>query len=260
LSGTIQTLVILLCLAGAVALPLYYEALHGKGKSLLRDPELHALLILGCLVSAVLIGRHWSESGIAGGRMADFILTAFSAQSTAGFSSIPISQLDAFSKAVLIIAMAIGGGIGSSAGGIKLLRLIVLLRLAQLLILKTRLTPHAAVTTSIAGREWTDGELVRVLVIVGLFAGAMLVSWLVFLCYGHDPLDALFEVVSATGTVGLSSGITGPALEPLLKGVLCVDMLLGRLEILPLLVFLAPRSWIGQRRDSAAETQKGPKP
>jgi trk system potassium uptake protein TrkH len=259
-SGAIQTLVILLCGAGAIALPLYYEALHGKWKTLLRDPELHALLIFGGLVSALLIVRHWSEAATADGRTTDFILTAFSAQTTAGFSSIPVSQLDAFSKAVLIVSMAIGGGVGSSAGGIKLLRLIVLIRLTQLLILKTRLTPHAAVATSIADRDWLDSELVRVLVIVGLFAGVIAVSWLVFLWYGYDPLDALFEVVSATGTVGLSSGITGPALEPALKGVLCLDMLLGRLEILPLLVFLAPRSWIGQRQDVSSETQKGAKP
>jgi trk system potassium uptake protein TrkH len=47
--------------------------------------------------------------------------------------------------------------------------------------------------------------------------------------------------------VGLSSGITGPGLEPLLKGVLCADMLLGRLEFLALLVVLYPRTWMGRR-------------
>jgi len=64
---------------------------------------------------------------------------------------------------------------------------------------------------------------------------------------GYDPLDALFEVVSATGTVGLSTGITGPELPPLLKGVLCADMLMGRLEILAWLVILYPRTWFGNR-------------
>jgi trk system potassium uptake protein TrkH len=61
-------------------------------------------------------------------------------------------------------------------------------------------------------------------------------------------MDALFEVASATGTVGLSVGITGPDLEPALKGVLCVNMLLGRLEVFAVLVALSPRTWVGRRR------------
>jgi trk system potassium uptake protein TrkH len=56
-------------------------------------------------------------------------------------------------------------------------------------------------------------------------------------------LDALFEVVSAVGTVGLSTGITGPDLEVGLKLLLTLAMLLGRLEILALLVLLYPATW-----------------
>ncbi|MFC6673081.1 potassium transporter TrkG [Marinobacterium aestuariivivens] len=68
-----------------------------------------------------------------------------------------------------------------------------------------------------------------------------------FLAYDQPPLDALFEVVSATGTVGLSTGITRIGLDPVLKLVLGLDMLLGRLEIVALLVLLYPRTWIGRR-------------
>jgi len=59
-------------------------------------------------------------------------------------------------------------------------------------------------------------------------------------------LDALFEVVSATATVGLSSGITQTELQPALKLVLCFDMLAGRLEIIALLVCLYPKTWFGR--------------
>jgi len=125
---------------------------------------------------------------------------------------------------------------------------LVLIKLIQLIIQKTRLTPHATVQISIAGRTWGDDELVRILAVIGMFASVIVLSWLPFLWYGYDPLDALFEVVSATGTVGLSTGISGLGLPSALKGLLCLDMVLGRLEILPLLVFLAPRTWIGSRR------------
>ena len=51
-------------------------------------------------------------------------------------------------------------------------------------------------------------------------------------------------------TTGLSAGITGAALEPALKGVLCADMLLGRLEIIAVLVLLLPGTWIGKRMET----------
>jgi trk system potassium uptake protein TrkH len=56
----------------------------------------------------------------------------------------------------------------------------------------------------------------------------------------------LFDVVSAVATVGLSTGVTGPELPSLLKGLLCIDMLIGRLEGVALLLVLYPRTWIGR--------------
>jgi len=82
-----------------------------------------------------------------------------------------------------------------------------------------------------------------------LFVGAIGISWFVFLTMGEDPLGSLFEVVSATGTVGLSTGVSRPDLPALLKIVLCLDMLLGRLEIFAWLVVLHRGTWFGKRAD-----------
>jgi trk system potassium uptake protein TrkH len=62
-------------------------------------------------------------------------------------------------------------------------------------------------------------------------------------------LDSLFEVASALGTVGLSTGLCSPDLAASLKALLCIDMLLGRVEVLALLVAVWPRTWLGRRRD-----------
>ncbi len=86
--------------------------------------------------------------------------------------------------------------------------------------------------------------------IVGLFLAVIFLSWMPFVAVGYDALDALFEVVSATGTVGLSTGITHAELPVLLKFVLCCDMLLGRVEIFAFVVAFYPRSWFGNRSEA----------
>ena len=104
--------------------------------------------------------------------------------------------------------------VGSSGGGIKLLRLIVLPRVVQLKILRARLTPRAAVATRIAGQEWEDEEPARALIIPRMFVAVVLLRWLPFLWAGYDPRDTLFEATTATATAGLSRGITGPSVTP----------------------------------------------
>ena len=82
-----------------------------------------------------------------------------------------------------------------------------------------------------------------------LFLLTVGLSWLPFVASGYEPMDALFEVTSAVATTGLTSGIARPELEAPLKMILCADMLLGRVEILAMLVLLSPGTWRGRRAD-----------
>jgi trk system potassium uptake protein TrkH len=172
---------------------------------------------------------------------------ATSAQTTTGFASLPVSELDATAKLALILSMLVGGSVGSTAGGFKLWRLLLLLRLSQLVLHRIAMPDHAVVELRLGGRVIEADELTRGLLLMLLFATVVLFSWFPFLWFGHDPLNALFEVVSALATTGLSAGIASPELHPLLKGILCADMVLGRLEIVTVLVLFAPRTWFGKR-------------
>lgn len=96
-------------------------------------------------------------------------------------------------------------------------------------------------------RRIEDSEIIAVLSVLVGFIAVILLSWIPFLIFGYDPVNALFEVVSATSTTGLSAGITQADLPVLLKSVLCFDMLAGRLEVIALLVLLYPRTWFGTR-------------
>ncbi len=237
---------------GAVSLPLYWRAAHAGWRkalrSLLGDVELRALL-LACLLLGLALGvlawQHGSTAPWYHG-----LMMGFSAQTTTGFSTLPAGAMDPASKLLMAVSMLIGGSVGSSAGGFKLLRLLILLRMLQLMIRQAGMPPHAVVEPWIGGHRLQDDDLLRAMQLILLFIGIVVLSWLPFVLLGYNPLDALFEVASACGTAGLSSGITRPGLEPALKAVLCLDMLAGRVEIIAMLVVLYPRNWFGRREEN----------
>lgn len=230
---------------GAVSLPLYYLSWQKGPGALLRDPELRALIVATAVLGALLY--LWMP---AGGGWLDALLMGMSAQSTTGFSTVAIGDLDEASRLAMIGAMLVGGSVGSTAGGFKLLRLLLLLRLLQLVLARAAAPRHAVIDVRLGGRRVDDEDLWRAMLLMVTFALVVFLSWLAFVAHGYPALDALFEVVSATGTVGLSTGIARPDLEPLLKAILCFDMLAGRVEIFALLVVLYPDTWFGKRSEA----------
>jgi trk system potassium uptake protein TrkH len=242
-----QAVVSLLAVAGAVALPLHYVWFTRGAASFLDDVELRTLLVMllfVCLLLAGLLGREGMAPGEA---LRHGVLLGISAQTTAGFSSLDVGTLGDGSKLALMLAMIGGGSIGSTAGGIKLLRLLVLWHLCLLALRRTSVVEHAVVQPWIGNRRLEHDDIERALLLILLFVLVIVFSWLPFLVLGYDAMDALFEVISATGTVGLSSGLSGAGLPPLLQGILCFDMLAGRVEIVALLVVLFPATWFGKR-------------
>lgn len=251
-SSVSQLVTILLAFSCAVPLSSYWLSDKERWHHLAGDRQLWALLLFGLLTCLLLFGilltggaLPWPEA------LRQALLNGLSAQSTTGFSTTDVARLDPGAKLVLIGSMIVGGGSGSTAGGVKLLRVLILLRVAQVVLLRTMLPKHATFFPRLAGRRLDEGEREIALCVVTLFALSVFVSWLPFVVSGYDPLDSLFEVVSALATVGLSTGIARPELPDLLKAVLCIDMLLGRLEILALLVLLYPGTWIGRRMQSS---------
>ncbi len=246
-SSWLQAMVILLSVAGAIPLVLYFRSFKESGRVLIRDRQLQGILIAG-LVAALLMALFLTQDGFGWTQaLRHGVLNAFSAQTTAGFATLDISQLNAGAKLTLIFSMFLGGGAGSTAGGIKILRLLILGQLLFTFLQRPGMPRQAVAEASLGKRRLETDEIQNALSIVFVFLASIGISWLVFVGMGHNALDSLFEVVSAIGTVGLSSGISAPDLHPLLKGVLCADMLLGRLEIIAWIVLFYPRTWIGRR-------------
>lgn len=239
----------ILCLAGAISFSLQYRVGRAGPLILLRDGSVRALTATIVIFWGLVMFSEWLAGATADATLAaNAAFMTISAQTTSGFQTVDPAELAPATKYSLILAMAIGGDVGSTAGGIKILRLLVVLRLVQLTLARTALPRHAVLDQRIGGRRLEPEEINMAVAIVALYILTTLFSWFAFLVAGLEPLDSLFDVVSAIGTVGLSAGIAGPDLATPLKLVLCLDMLLGRLEILAVLVLAYPRNWFGPSR------------
>ena len=164
-----------------------------------------------------------------------------SALSTTGYSTMAYTNWPPIAVGVLILMMLIGGGIGSTAGGIKLSRIYIMLRAVWQNVRK-RFLPARSVQSSFyykaQGRELIDMPLVAdTLGFVGSYMVLFVMGSLVMTLTANCSLtEAMFEFASALGTVGLSIGLTGPSTNNATLLVEMVGMVLGRLEIFIVLI------------------------
>lgn len=246
---SVQTGVIVLSCLGAVPLIAYYVFFTQGRREFTGNVEVRGLAAAACIAALATSMILLAVDGLPPRRaIADGALLALSAQTTTGFSTLPVADLSDSTKFVLILFMLVGGNVGSTAGGIKIVRLLVILKLIRFVIVRSGLPPEAVIHPRLMDRRLESVEIERCFLLVFLFLLVIVLSWFVFILMGWPVLDSLFEVVSATCTVGLSTGISSAALPAVLKSVLCLDMLMGRLEIVAFLVLLYPPTWFGKKR------------
>jgi trk system potassium uptake protein TrkH len=156
----------------------------------------------------------------------------------------------------MAMAMAIGGAAGSTAGGIKLSRFVIVVKAVVWRFRRIALLPHEMMRYKLNGELLKEPEASRrvdaaaVLAILWLsvvIIGIFVLQYLKLPTY--NLIDVIFEVASATSGVGLSTGITHPDLPWLGKFTLICLMWIGRLEIIPvlLLIYLPIRTFTNRK-------------
>ncbi|MCE5185197.1 MAG: hypothetical protein LLF76_03630 [Planctomycetaceae bacterium] len=153
---------------------------------------------------------------------------------TAGFNTVDVWQMSEGGKLVVIVLMVIGGSPGSTGGGIKTTTFAVVL----MVIIATL---HKSRQVELFGRSVPLQVVRRAVSLTVLFAGVIFLATMMLALTEqgkeHTLLDLAFEVTSALGTVGLSSGVT-PALTIAGKWIIICTMLIGRIGLLTLLAGL----------------------
>lgn len=237
-----QVATLALCLSTAISLLFYVRLRRGSLRKALQTnaPPVVAATAVGAIAVAVV------ASLARGAEPYHATLNFVSGITTAGFSVAPLSEEPAI-LLLLIVGMIVGGGIGSTAGGIKLDRVLALHAAVRVSLNRMRAPARAVLSPSNRGRRLDEVALSGVGAIVACYAASLVAGWLALLSLDLPALPALLEIVSALSTVGLSTGLTGADLPVAAKLTLMVAMLLGRLEFLGLIAVLAPRTWIGER-------------
>jgi len=232
---------------------LIYYLLKGKIKTYFRDIESQtfwSLLIFFIAAFFVIYAFEFQEVWFSfGGRnvsgFLDVVFNVVSALTTTGWNSVNYDVWRVAASPVvfliIILSMIIGANTSSTGGGLKAMRVGVMIKTIYWHI-QDIVLPRSAVLNKkyhhLESKFIKDSELLKMFVFVFIYFIILFASFIIFLLYGYPAGEALFEVTSAIGTVGLSSGVTAVDLEPILKLVLSINMWLGRIEVLPLLYFI----------------------
>jgi trk system potassium uptake protein TrkH len=236
----IITLVIMA--AGATSFAIHRKILGGDWRALFRSIEVKLMIVLLVLATLVLV---WSVG------LKHALFQSTSALTGTGFSSTGMISGAAWGplqKGVLSTLMVVGGGFGSTSSAIKLIRTVIIIGAVYWLIKRSFLPDRAVVPMKIGGRIYSEKEVMETAIyafiyILVLVVGALIVMMAMsgtVLGTGEEAtgMDAIFESASAQGNVGLSVGITAAAV-PVVKVVFIIQMLVGRLEIIPVAAFLS---------------------
>ncbi|MEF8878988.1 MAG: TrkH family potassium uptake protein [Candidatus Thermoplasmatota archaeon] len=254
-----QIVVTISMIFGAIAFTAHYNLLKGKIKKFLSDAQLKAMLVLITLgvISLTVLNFYNGSLAFSGNFLGALKESGFqfvSAITCTGFSSvISIDSWTESAKLIMAFAMIIGGAAGSTAGGIKLFRSILLSKGVEWRIKRAISTPRRVFVHKLGDKSLSKDDamdLINESAIISFMWVIILSVAIVLLSTLHQDAklgSVIFEVCSAQGNVGLTTGITNINMPDTSKIVLIFNMWIGRLEIIPIIVLI--KSLFGIRKN-----------
>ena len=226
---------------------IYYFILIGKVKEALSNEELkYYLIIVGAAVALIFINISTTYKSM-GHALRDIFFTVSSVITTTGFSTADFGKWPVFSQTVLLLLMFFGACAGSTAGGLKISRVIMMAKMFVAEI-KQMISPNRVVSIKYEHKPLDSkvkkGVANYFIVYIGIFTVLLLVVSMTT----DDFLTAFSAVAATFNNIGPGLGKVGPAysfadLSNVSKVVLSFGMLAGRLEIFPMLILFAPATW-----------------
>lgn len=254
-----EIVTVMLMIAGTMNFNLHAHIWRGERRELLKNIEARTIAI-NTLILSMLMGLGLAATTLYSGPgeiIRKGIYHLFSASSGTGQQSLYPAQwthgFGGLGFVAILLAMAFGGMASSTAGGIKMFRIGVTVK-GLLWRVRQSIAPQSAMVNE-SIHQFTKVPLTaelfsNVLLIFLLYIVTYITGGVIGMMYGYPPAEAIFESISAAANVGLSTGITTPAMPTGLKIVYIVEMWAGRLEFVALFAIVA--SVIASVRDRRA--------
>ncbi len=244
----LQWVIAIFMLLFGVNFNLYYLLLIKRFRAALHSSELATYLIIVLVASGVITFNIYPLYHNVGEAVRQSVFQVASITTTTGYSTADFNLWPGLSKAILFMLMFVGGCAGSTAGGLKISRVMILIKNIKRQ-LRHMLHPRSVGTLRMEGKPLDEDTVSGV---SAYFALCMVCMAAVFLLISFEPFDLetnLTAAVACFNNIGPGLGAVGPAgnfaaYSAFSKFVLSAAMLLGRLEIYPLLLVCSPSAWV----------------
>ena len=248
-SPAVEWIIILFMFLAGANFSLHYLALTGRWMVYVRDEEFRFYLsivgvgtaVIGGVVLANHFYPHWHDV------LRHSMFQVVSILTTTGFGTRDYLLWPPVAHAILLILMTVGGCAGSTGGGIKVMRVFILLRHAKLELLKV-LHPRGVFTLWFNNRVVSPALQTNVLGFFLLYMVVYIAGVLILTFGGRDIVTSVGATAATLGNIGPGLGLVGPScnyafLMDWEKWLLVLFMLIGRLEIFTILVLFLPGAW-----------------
>ena len=237
-------------LLAGVNFVLQFRALGGRPRALVRDPELRAYLaiigVAGVVATLFLLPLYDLSDAVRHG-----FFQVLSILTTTGYASVDYGAWDPPAQTILLVLMFIGGSAGSAAGGVKIVRWLIIGKNTAREVRRS-LHPRGVFPVRIGDRIVPEEVLRSVAAFITLYVGLFALSTVVLVMLGADFVTGATASMATVGNVGPGLGDVGPmgsygTLHPVSQALLTFNMYAGRLEILTVFVLAAPSWWVPPR-------------
>jgi len=247
-SRYIESVIIIFMLLSGMNFALHFRAIRGEVTSYVKDPECRFYLMLWAIATSCIafnLYTHGDFSPTQAVRHSAFYVTSI--LTCTGFGTVDYDTWPVFSKSILMMLFVIGGCAGSTSGGIKQMRLIVLLK-KMTRDIRSFLKPQVVYSVKIGKQTITPDVVFNICVFFFIYITALALGTIAMSWYSPDIITAFSSVLTCLGNVGPGFSTVGPVanfaqLHDHAKIILSAAMLLGRLEFYTLLVVIMPTFW-----------------
>jgi trk system potassium uptake protein TrkH len=243
-----QYIITIFMILAGMNFTLHFFSFHGQFKKVIKNEEFRVyMFIIAAVTIIIAVGLVMVEDSLPERAFRESVFTVASIITTTGFVTADYITWPIFLWILIFALMFIGGSAGSTGGGVKIIRHLLLLKNSWLE-LKRTIHPSAVIPVKYGGKPIAQQIIFNVmaffLIYVLIFAGGVVAMALI----GLDFETSVGASIASLGNIGPGIGGVGPVenyafIPPLGKWILSFLMLLGRLELFTVLLIFSPAFW-----------------